>query len=136
METMRFIEEWGSGLRRVNKVFADYGLQNISLEDAGFAVKMNVYRVTKTGGEGVKTDSISKKQKDDGLNDGLNKRINNVYNVILGNPGIRTPAITAKTGKSIATVERAVSELKKQGKIEFRGAPKTGGYYCKDERHA
>ncbi|MBP5639725.1 MAG: hypothetical protein J6X55_09625 [Victivallales bacterium] len=61
METMRFIEEWGSGLRRVNKVFADYGLQNISLEDAGFAVKMNVYRVTKTGGEGVKTDSISKK---------------------------------------------------------------------------
>ncbi|MBP5639726.1 MAG: winged helix-turn-helix domain-containing protein [Victivallales bacterium] len=74
-----------------------------------------------------------KKQKDDGLNDGLNKRINNVYNVILGNPGIRTPAITAKTGKSIATVERAVSELKKQGKIEFRGAPKTGGYYCKDE---
>ena len=41
---MRFIEEWGSGLQRVNKVFAEYGLKPISLDDAGIAVQMNVYR--------------------------------------------------------------------------------------------
>ena len=129
---MRFIEEWGSGLRRVNKVFADYGLRDISLEEAGFAIKMNVYRVAKAGNEVVNPDLSSQKRK----NKGVNKGVNEVYNAILENPGIRTPALTAQIGKSTATVERAVSELKKQVKIEFRGAPKTGWYHCKDERHA
>ncbi len=66
---MRFIEEWGSGLRRVNKVFAEYGLQNLSLEDAGFAVKMNVYRsvagkaVANSGDEPVNSDLTGKNGK-------------------------------------------------------------------------
>lgn len=65
---MRFIEEWGSGLRRVNKVFTDYGLRDISLEDAGFAVKMNAYRATKAGDEVVNPDLSSQKRKDDTVN--------------------------------------------------------------------
>ncbi|MBR4372200.1 MAG: winged helix-turn-helix transcriptional regulator [Victivallales bacterium] len=32
-------------------------------------------------------------------------------------------------GKSIPTVSRHLKILKENGKIEFRGAPKTGGYY-------
>ena len=95
---MRFIEEWGSGLRRINKVFAEYGLQNLSLEDAGFAVKMNVYRVTKTGDEGINPDLSTKKRKDgtaneganegvnEGVNEGGNEGANEVYNAILDNP--------------------------------------------------
>ncbi|MDP3913350.1 MAG: hypothetical protein Q8R96_06400 [Bacteroidota bacterium] len=31
--------------------------------------------------------------------------------------------------KSVATTERYLKILKEQGYIEFRGAPKTGGYY-------
>ena len=128
---MRFIEEWGSGLRRVNKVFADYGLRDISLEDAGFAVKMNVYRsvagktVASSYNEPVNPDSTGKKQK--------NEPVNAVYRAIRVNPGINMPAIMAIVGKSRATIKRSIVELKEQGKIEFRGAPKTGGYYCKDE---
>ena len=38
------MEECGSGLHRVNEIFAEYGLRDISSEDAGFAVKMNVYK--------------------------------------------------------------------------------------------
>lgn len=33
--------------------------------------------------------------------------------------------------KSLVTTERYLKILKAQGFIEFRGAPKTGGYYLK-----
>ncbi len=41
---MRFIEEWGSGLKRVNDVLEEYGLGKVAVEDTGFAVRMNVFR--------------------------------------------------------------------------------------------
>ena len=43
---MRIIEEWGSGLRRVNGILRDYGTGTVELEDAGLAVRMNVRRNT------------------------------------------------------------------------------------------
>ena len=149
---MRFIEEWGSGLRRVNKVFADYGLRDISLEDAGFAVKMIVHRsvagknASNSGGEPVNSPKTGKNRKDEPINEPVNsdltgkkqknEPVNAVYRAIESNPGINMPAIMVIVGKSRATIKRAIVELKTLGKIEFRGAPKTGGYYCKDERHA
>ena len=149
---MRFIEEWGSGLRRVNKVFADYGLRDISLEDAGFAVKMIVHRsvagktASNSEGEPVSSPNTGKNRKDEPINEPVNsdltgkKQKNEPVNAVLSavrvNPGINIPAIMAIVGKSRATIKRAIVELKTLGKIEFRGAPKTGGYYCKDERHA
>ncbi|MBQ7651437.1 MAG: hypothetical protein IJS15_10790 [Victivallales bacterium] len=167
---MRFIEEWGSGLRRVNKVFADYGLRDISLEDAGFAVKMIVHRsvagktASNSGGEPVNSPKTGKNRKDEPINEPVNsdltgkkqknepvnepvnpdltgkkqknEPVNAAYRAIESNPGINIPAIMVIVGKSRATIKRAIVELKTLGKIEFRGAPKTGGYYCKDERHA
>ncbi len=194
---MRFIEEWGSGLPRVNKVFGEYGLRNFSLEDAGIAVRMNVYRpaagnVMASSGnksakfasraenetvntentpknenneavnpekctekrndevvnEAVNSENDPKNQKNEAVNEAVNseKSFNNrkgeainepvkavyaVYIVICENPGVRKPTIIAKVGKSRATVERAIAELKEQERIEFRGAYKNGGYYCK-----
>ena len=33
------------------------------------------------------------------------------------------------------TIERQLKKLKEEGKIEFRGSAKTGGYYAKDEKN-
>ena len=41
---MHFMEEWGSGLLRVKRALEGYGLPPLSLEDAGQAVRVNVYR--------------------------------------------------------------------------------------------
>ncbi|HHV86637.1 MAG TPA: winged helix-turn-helix transcriptional regulator [Petrimonas sp.] len=43
--------------------------------------------------------------------------------------GLNTNDIAERINKSISTTERYISKLKKAGLIEFRGAPKTGGYY-------
>jgi len=39
---MRLMEEWGSGLKRVNEVLGEYGNKKVAIEDVGFAVRMNV----------------------------------------------------------------------------------------------
>ncbi len=44
-------------------------------------------------------------------------------------PGCRANAIAEQTQYSSSTVERCLSELRKQGLVEFRGSKKKGGYY-------
>ena len=65
------------------------------------------------------------------VNETVNETVNAVLSVIRERPGIKMPAIVSFIGKSRASTARAIAELKTRGKIEFRGAPKTGGYYCK-----
>ncbi len=123
---MRFMEEWGSGLRRVNSVLAEYGIREATLEDTGFAVKTTVYRPISSPQKSSFTPSS------DNAADGVNDGVRTIFESICASPGIRMPALLKRLEKSRATIERAIALLKKQGKIEFRGAPKTGGYYCLD----
>jgi uncharacterized membrane protein len=52
-----------------------------------------------------------------------------VLNLVRRSPGLRVPALVKATGYSPATVKRAVVALRRAGLVEFRGAPKTGGYW-------
>ena len=132
---MRFIEEWGSGLKRVNEVLGEYGIGKVSVDDAGFAVRMNVYRNQARGGETVNPKDASKKRTSATVNATVNATVSATVNdmiveIVRANPGIRRPRIlellpTIKRG----TLTRRLSDL--SSVIEFRGAPKTGGYYCK-----
>lgn len=54
-----------------------------------------------------------------------------VLRCIQTNPGIQTGMIAEKLSISRRTAERYLQTLKQAGKIEFRGAPRNGGYYPK-----
>ena len=54
-----------------------------------------------------------------------------LLSVIRSTPGKRANELATLIGKSVQTVERYVKSLKDEGKIEFRGAPKNGGYYAR-----
>ena len=54
-----------------------------------------------------------------------------VNEVVKSHPGLRKPELVPLVGKSRATVERALASLIAAGQIEFRGAPKNGGYYVR-----
>lgn len=71
-----------------------------------------------------------------GVNDGVNSEadmlgesLKQVYNLIQGNPGIKANQLAEKLGRSINTIEKQLSQLKKKSLIEYRGSAKTGGYY-------
>lgn len=65
-----------------------------------------------------------------GVNGGVNE-LDAVYSYIRQHPGLRANAIAEALSLPKRTLERHLGQLKQSGRIEFRGAPKTGGYYCK-----
>jgi ATP-dependent DNA helicase RecG len=65
---------------------------------------------------------------DEGVNGGVSEGVKTVLAFIRQNPLSRVPAIAKGTAIPGKTIERYIKKLKEQGKIEFTGAPKTGGY--------
>ena len=66
-----------------------------------------------------------------GVNDGVNDGVNELLGYIISNPGQKTSEMSKIFDFSQRTLERHLKHLKDTEKIEFRGAPKTGGYYTK-----
>lgn len=62
--------------------------------------------------------------------EGVNEGVTALLGIVRANPGKRANALAPLVGKSVQTVERYVRALKDAGKIEFRGAPKNGGYFA------
>ena len=54
-----------------------------------------------------------------------------VFRYIKDNPGVRAGMLAEKLSISRRTAERHLQALKKAERIEFRGAPRNGGYYPK-----
>lgn len=57
------------------------------------------------------------------------EKINEVLSSIEKHPNCNSADIIAETGFSQSTVERCLYELKKQGRVEYVGSKKTGGYW-------
>jgi len=64
-----------------------------------------------------------------GVTGGVNVGVNAILMLIENNPGINVSIIKSLLNVPQRTIERWINQLKKENKIEFKGAPKTGGYY-------
>lgn len=138
---MRFSEEWGSGLKRVNNVLAEYGIGNVEAEDVGFAFRVNVRRAkARADGTGKPENGPEKDlhgTENGTVNDTPNGTADSSFNrgatellaLIKAQPGQRAEHYARALGKSRRTVMRYLSELSAQ--VEFRGPAKIGGYFCK-----
>jgi len=69
------------------------------------------------------------KEVSGGANEGVNKGVNTLRSIITQYPGLRTPLLAKKMQTSTKNVERWLKQLKETKEIEFRGVPKTGGYF-------
>ena len=70
-----------------------------------------------------------------GVNGGASSKVGGVnlealiFDTIQNNPGVNAPTIADKLQKSLRTTQRYLKSLSDAGRIEFRGAPKNGGYH-------
>ena len=139
---MRYIEEWGSGLRRVNRVLAEYGIRPVAIDEAAFATQMNVYRIgapVHDGNEG-NHDPNEPNRAPNGTNcvdnragcednraDNEDNRDDNVgvAELILGrlksNTRISVRQLASELPISKATVERNLRKLQIAGRIRRKG---------------
>ena len=77
------------------------------------------------------TDNGGVKSNDGGVNGGVNAE-ELLLKTIAETPGCNTPTLSRLLQKSLRTIQRQLKSLTDKGKIEFRGAPKTGGYWPVD----
>jgi predicted HTH transcriptional regulator len=73
--------------------------------------------------EGVKIIQLPNESK------GVNRELNQLYQAIRENPGIKATEMVKFSSKGLSTIERYLKKLKDNELIVFKGAPKTGGYY-------
>ena len=118
---LELIEKYGSGVRRVIDTFVAYGLREPEFEATQGGMAVTVFKAP-TGGvnEGV----------NEGVIEGVNEGVNGLLNLIQRQPALRGPAMAETMQTSPKNIERWLKQLKQEQKIEFRGAPKTGGYYA------
>lgn len=62
---------------------------------------------------------------------GLKGSLREVYLIVLHHPGIKIKQVAELRKKSVSTVWKQLTDLRKKNIVEYRGANKTGGYYAK-----
>ena len=102
----------GSGLNRILEVY----------DRDSFVIKQNYMRNIFYKNE----NSL-----DEGVNGGVNGGVNDILEFIKNNPNLRAKQISDAIIVPLRTCERYIKQLKDENKIEFKGAPKTGGYFIK-----
>jgi len=92
-----------------------------SYEESGDGFLVNLsYRQQK-----VVSTSVSR----EGISEGINLLLEHIRNA----PGRRIPQFSESLGIPAKTIERWIADLKRQGRIEYRGSKKVGGYCAVNE---
>lgn len=110
---LELVEHLGSGLNRILEVY----------DKDSFVIKKNYMK------------NIFYKNEtplNGGVNGGLNGGVTELLELIAKNPGMRANELSKHIDIPLRTVQRWLKQLKEENKIEFKGAPKTGGYVLKD----
>ena len=109
------IEKYGSGIKRIFSICKNYGIIPPTINPKKDSFEVILY----------------KEKFIEGVSEGVSEGVNKIHELIKIYPGNRTPFFAKKLSTSVKNIERWVKELKLIDKIEFKGTPKTGGYYTK-----
>jgi ATP-dependent DNA helicase RecG len=132
---MSLVERVASGIPRMQEAMKEAGLPEpvFTTDEAFFTVEFKRPKEDGTINDTINADNGTINSDSDPIN--LENDPINLEEVILqlitNEEGLSAPDISKLIEKSLKTAKRHIAQLKKAGKIEFRGALKNGGYYLK-----
>ena len=110
---LELVEHLGSGLNRILEAY----------DKDSFVIKQNymknIFYKNETPLDGVVSG---------GVNGVVSGGVTELLEFIQTNPGLRANELSKHIDTPLRTVQRRLKQLKDENKIEFQGAPKTGGY--------
>ncbi|HLC98224.1 MAG TPA: RNA-binding domain-containing protein [Candidatus Nanoarchaeia archaeon] len=109
---INFVEKWGRGIRLILSKEPETDFREVGRQ----------FIVT------FKRKSIKEPV---GVNVGVNVGVEVLLEHIRAHPGQRATHMAAAFGVTTRTIERWIRQLKSEGKIEFKGSPKRGGYWLR-----
>lgn len=113
-----YIENWGRGTLNIIDDCLQAGLPRPEFAYDWGAVRTTFYRKQRQG-EGVA----------EGVTEGVTGGVKELLDLIRKSPGQRAPYFSQELDTSVKNIERWLKTLREQKLVEFRGAPKTGGYF-------
>ena len=105
---LELVEHLGSGLNRILEFY----------DKDSFLIKQNYMK------------NIFYKNENS-LIEEINGGVNELLAFIIRNPNKKAKQLSEELDTPLRTIERWLKQLRDDDKIEFKGSPKTGGYYAK-----
>lgn len=109
-----YIENWGRGTLNIIDDCLQAGLPKPEFAYDWGAARTTFYR---------------KQGQGEGVTEGVTGGVKELLDLIWKSPGQRAPYFSQELDTSVKNIERWLKTLREQKLIEFRGAPKTGGYF-------
>ncbi len=135
MARMNLVEHIGSGIKRIREALHAYNLKPplIEADETWFSItfrrKSLHAAIAKQHSKNAAHTPPSERHQE-GISEGLNEGLKTVLEFIEKAPGLRAPQISKTLDIPAKTLERQIRKLREKRKIEFRGSPKTGGYWA------
>jgi len=125
------IESWGRGIERIIEACRqdNYPMPQWQLEPGGLWVTFRFpeEHVQQVSGQG---------EAGGGVSGGVSGGVKELLVFIENNPGLSAKAISEAMGTPLRTVERWLKTLREQRLVEFKAAPRTGGYVAIESQDA
>lgn len=116
------IEKYGSGFIRIRQALQDYPEVNFEIKEFAGGVMVTFAQ---------KQPELIHEQLSGGVSGGVSDETLSLLQLIRSYPGLKAAELAIQMNKPKRTIERWLKQLKDGQQIEFRGAPKTGGYHPK-----
>ncbi|MBU1666998.1 putative DNA binding domain-containing protein [bacterium] len=117
------IERYGSGIGRIKNECKLHGVIEPIFEEFVHGFRVVLFK--------EKQDGVINGVINGVVNGVVNEGIDSLYDFIKKHPNQKANIISEKLGIPLRTIQRWLKELKVEEKIEFKGAPKIGGYFVK-----
>ena len=124
---MHLVERVASGIPRMQEAMKEANLSEPEFHTEGMFTVM-FKRQTKNN----VADDIVKGIVKGIVNDTINEKEKAIINLLAKTPGLNASQISKHISKSLRTTMRYIKILQDKDLIEFRGAPKNGGYFLAD----
>ena len=117
---MHLVERVASGIPRMQEAMRGANLPEPEFHTDGMFTAVFRRQITNPANN-VRVNGI--------VNDDINENEQTILYLLAATPGLNAPEISKHISKSLRTTMRYIKTLQDKDLIEFKGAPKTGGYY-------
>ena len=120
----------GLGIPRMQEAMREANLPEPEFHTEGIFTAVFKRKITNS----ANYDTVNGRVNDI-VNDTINENEQAILNLLATTPGLNASEISKHINKSLRTTMRYIKVLQDKTLIEFRGAPKTGGYFLKNETY-
>jgi len=123
---MHLVERVASGIPRMQEAMREVNLPEPEFHTEGMFTVVFKRQIINS----VNYDIVNGRVNDI-VNDAINKNEQAILNLLATTPGLNASEIGKHINKSLRTTMRYIKTLQDNDLIEFKGVPKTGGYFLK-----